>query len=84
MSSFVCLLRGKKVSWRGVMRPCRIPSIVLSPMVTRNTKIMIDQKVDPENTEMMSVNATMATPGPSITCKWREEWEGVRAQPVKY
>lgn len=68
MSSFVCFWREEKVSWRGIMMPCMIPIMVLSPMVTSNMKIMMAQKVNPENREMMSVKATMATPGPSITC----------------
>lgn len=49
--------------------PCTIPVMVLSPRLASNTKMMMAQKVDPEKAEMISVNATMATPGPSITCK---------------
>lgn len=51
------------------MMPCVIPVMVLSPRLTSNTKVVMAQKVDPENTQMRSVNATMATPGPSITCE---------------
>lgn len=68
MSRFVYFLREEKVSWRGVTMPCMIPIMVLSPRLASNRKMMMAQKVDPENTEMISVNATMATPGPSITC----------------
>lgn len=69
VSRFVHFLREEKVSWRGVTMPCTIPVMVLSPRLASNTKMMMAQKVDPEKAEMISVNATMATPGPSITCK---------------
>ena len=45
-----------------------IPTMVLSPRFTSNVKITMAQKVDPENTVIMLLNATMATPGPTITC----------------
>lgn len=72
VSSLVCFLREEKLSWRGVMMPCTIPIKVLSPKVTRNTKMMMAQKAGLLNTETMSVNATRATPGPSITWKRRK------------
>ena len=69
MSRIIFFLREEKVSWRGIIMPCMIPIMVLSPRFASIMKMMMDQKVDPENTEMISVNDTMATPGPSITCE---------------
>lgn len=65
VSSFVYFLREEKVSWSGVMIPCMTPVMVHSPRFTSNRKMMMDQKVDPENTEKMtSVNATRTKPDP--------------------
>lgn len=52
-----------------MMMPCMIPITVLSPRFTSNRKVMMDQKVGPEKKEMISLNVTMTTPGPIITCE---------------
>lgn len=64
---FVYFLKEEKVSWSGVRTPCMIPTMVLSPNVSKNRK-RIDQQTDPGMNDMVSTKAMNARLGPSLTC----------------
>lgn len=64
MSSFVCFLKEEKVSWRGVMMPCRIPITKFSPKARNIRKKRMDHRTDPEMNDMASMkdrNAKVAS-----------------------
>lgn len=68
VSSFVDFLKEEKVFWNGMRIPCMIPIMLISPKISKSRKKRMDQKTDPGMNDMVSMKATNAKLGPSLTC----------------